>query len=88
MILGMICGRCSIRLEFGDGSSARWMASADASSINSVRRVKMLRRIWNRMITLMTRKMVTPRRIMVGDVLWMCATREGGRGSINGMRIG
>ena len=49
--------------EFGAGISKLWMASAEPSSIKSVRRVKTL---WMRKVimrTLMKRKMARPRRI-------------------------
>ena len=40
MILGISGGGGFRRVEFGVGSSDRWMASAEASSIRRVRRVK------------------------------------------------
>lgn len=60
----MTCGRCSIKLEFGDGSSARWMASAEASSTNNDRSVKTLRSRKVMMTRLTTKKIKRPRRMM------------------------
>lgn len=60
----MTCGRCSIKLEFGDGSSARWMASAEASSTSNDRSVKTLRSRKVMMTRLTTKKITTPRRMM------------------------
>jgi len=69
MILGMIWGRCSIRLELGDGMSERWMASAEASSTRSVRRVKTLLTSSDMITRLMRIKTRAPRRMVseLGD---------------------
>lgn len=60
----MTCGRCSIRLEFGEGSSARWIASAEASSTSKDSSVKTLRTKNDRIRRLTTMKINTPRRIL------------------------
>lgn len=60
----MIWGRCSIRLEFGEGSSARCIASAAASSTSSARSVETLRTSNERIMRLTMRKIKRPRRMM------------------------
>lgn len=40
MILGISCGRCDSKVEFGAGSSDFWIASAEASSIRSDKSVE------------------------------------------------
>jgi len=64
MIFGMICGRCSIRLEFGEGNSARCIASAAASSNSSARSVETLRTSNERIRRLTRMKIKRPRRMM------------------------
>ena len=64
MIFGIRWGRDSIRLELGDGRSERWIASADASSMRRMRRVKTLRTRKATMMQLTSMKMKTPRRIL------------------------
>lgn len=75
----MICGRCSIRLEFGDGSSARWMASAEASSIKRDRRVKTFRTTKVRIRSTTIRNIVTPRRMMKRRICVRRDEREEGK---------
>lgn len=63
--MGITWGRCSIKLEFGEGSSARWIASAAASSNSNDKSVETLR-IKNVTIRrLTTRKTKSPRRMMM-----------------------
>ena len=62
--MGMSCGRVSSNVEFGAGSSDRWIASADASSMRRERRVETE---WSRIVITMTatsRKTSRLRRIL------------------------
>lgn len=59
----------SIKGELGAGISGLWMASAEPSSINRVRRVKTLRTRKAMIRRLMVRKMARPRRMIVDDVV-------------------
>jgi len=65
MILGINCGRVSMRGELGAGISALWIESAEPSSKRRVRRVKTERMRKRTMRVFIRRKILRARR-MVG----------------------
>lgn len=75
MILGINWGLLSIKGELGAGISDRCIASADASSTSSVKRVKTLLTRKAMISTLISRKITNPRRILSRSCLWFWRER-------------